>query len=189
MTSGSGRQRSIRKPFGTSRLELLRTPLDFIHAEHLRHREVCRAAEDIATAKAFDSRMALAVADFLEDDMALHVIDEEEDLFPLLRRRAKPGDGAERIIGLLSGEHAADEVLSRTVCKGLREALGQYAPEIAEPLRNALLTFADRERRHLTVENAIVLPLAARRLSKKDQLELARRMAARRGLSLPEDAA
>jgi hemerythrin-like domain-containing protein len=178
--------RTARSPFGASDLKLLATPLDFIQSEHLRHRQLCAAAEQLASAEHFDPEMGQSIVDFLETEMALHVLDEEEDLFPLLRRRAKPGDGADRILGLLSGEHAADEVLAHRVCAGLRNAVLSRAQTLPEDVRNALLTFADRERRHLTVENAIVLPLAQKRLSRRDLQQLSRRMAARRGLSLPE---
>ena len=178
----SKRRRSASNPFGKNTVGPQADPLGFIVAEHHRHRELCQAAEEVAAAVRLDKPLAKSIADFLVDDMTLHVIDEEEDLFPLLRRRAKPGDGIERIIGLLSGEHAADESLARMVVDGLRQALAMESDSLPEELRNALLTFADRERRHLTVENAIVLPLAGRRLSKKDLTELGRRMAARRGM-------
>lgn len=184
--SGGTRRRDPKAPFGKCDHRLLKSPIDFIHAEHMRHRELCQAAEEVALAETFDALLGDAIATFLEMDMALHVIDEEEDLFPMLRRRVEPG--AVRIIGLLSGEHAADEVLARTLSTGLRKALTDGAPSLPEPLRNALLTFADRERRHLTVENAIVLPLATKCLTPRDLIELSRRMAGRRGISLPEGA-
>ncbi len=101
----------------------------------------------------------------------------------MLRRRLLPDDDVERIIGLLSGEHAADEALADEISKALREGIKTQCATIEPQLRNALLTFADRQRRHLALENAIVLPLAATRLSKRDTAELGRRMAVRRGIS------
>jgi hemerythrin-like domain-containing protein len=178
------RRRDAASPFGKSELKLLSQPLDFIHVEHLRHRELCRAAEELADTAEFDRPLARAFVSFLEVDMALHVIDEEEDLFPVLRRRLKPSDEAGRVIGLLSGEHAADEALSREIAAGLKAAIDTDATSLPKPVRNALLAFADRQRRHLSVENAILLPLASRRLSRRDLDQMARRMAARRGLDL-----
>jgi hemerythrin-like domain-containing protein len=171
---------------GRSDPRLISRPLDFIHAEHLRHRELCRIAEELADATDLDHPLARGVIAFLERDLPLHVIDEEEDLFPILRRRLKPTDEAERVIGLLSGEHAADEALAGEIAAGLAVALEAAKGPLPKVLRNALLTFADRQRRHLTVENAIVLPLAGRRLTKRDLAEVARRMAARRGLTLSQ---
>lgn len=167
--------------------QLLRTPLDYILADHHRQRELFSLCEELAEADAFDPKLAGTVAGFLETEMELHVIDEEEDLFPMLRRRLLPEDDIERIIGLLSGEHAADEALAREIVKALRAGISIDCGTIATALRNALLTFADRQRRHLAVENAIVLPLAATRLSEKDTIDLGRRMAVRRGVHQAQD--
>lgn len=87
---------------------------------------------------------------------------------------------------LLSGEHSADEALAQEITGGLKVAISTSADLLPEVLRHSLLTFAARQRRHLTVENAIVLPLAVRRLSKRDLSEIARRMAARRNINRPE---
>jgi hemerythrin-like domain-containing protein len=170
--------------FGTLDPKLLSDPLGYIHADHFRHRELCRAAEELADAALYDAALGEAVAAFLDRDMAVHVIDEEEDLFPLLRRRAAAADGIEKVLGLLSGEHAADEMLAKQIVNGLLRAARKPAETLDRALKNALRTFADRERRHLTVENAIVLPLAAKRLSRADLNGLSRRMAARRGIDL-----
>jgi hemerythrin-like domain-containing protein len=176
------RRHGPRAPFGRSEPGLLKRPLDFIQAEHLRHRQLCRAVEELADPKPFDAMLAHDIIAFLETEMTLHVIDEEEDLFPILRRRLKPGDEAERIIGLLSGEHAADEILSAEIVSGLRRTIENEDRSIPEVLRNALLAFADRQRRHLTVENAIVLPLARTRLTRRDLDRVGARMAARRNI-------
>jgi len=178
------RKRSARAPFGRSDVALLSRPLDYIQAEHLRHRELCRAVEELAELDPFDATLAQAIVEFLESEMTLHVVDEEEDLFPVLRRRLKPDDDADRILGLLSGEHAADEALSREIVSGLRRAVGNKVKSIPDVLRNTLLAFADRQWRHLTVENAILLPLARGRLSKSDLDHVAGRMAARRNIKL-----
>ncbi|MGI9478354.1 MAG: hemerythrin domain-containing protein [Hyphomicrobiaceae bacterium] len=167
--------------------QLIKTPLDYILADHHRQRELFSLCDAMAEAETFDAELADIIATFLETEMELHVIDEEEDLFPMLRRRLQPDDDAERIMGLLSGEHAADEALGNEICQALRDGIRTKCTTIEAHLRNALLTFADRQRRHLAVENAIVLPLAATRLSKRDLADLGRRMAVRRGISLSQD--
>ncbi|MCB1511615.1 MAG: hemerythrin domain-containing protein [Hyphomicrobiaceae bacterium] len=179
-------KRSRTAPFGRNDASLLSRPLEYIQAEHLRHRELCLAAEELAEGATLDEPLARAMLAFLVSDMALHVIDEEEDLFPILRRRLKPEDEAERIIGLLSGEHAADEALANDIIQSLQQILKAGDADMPGALRNALLAFADRQRRHLTVENAIVLPLASRRLSKRDLDRIASRMAARRNITFRE---
>ncbi|MCB2076099.1 MAG: hemerythrin domain-containing protein, partial [Novosphingobium sp.] len=116
----------------------------------------------------------------------LHVLDEEEDLFPLLRRRTELEDRIDDTLEVLCQEHDADRRDAHDIVEGL-SALAERGA--ARPLkvafRKLLRRFAANERRHLTVENAIVLPLARARLTADDLRNLGRRMAARRGLDFP----
>jgi hemerythrin-like domain-containing protein len=180
------RKRSVNA-LGPLAPQLLRTPLAYILADHHRQRELFGMCEELAEADTFDADLAQIILTFLEVDMELHVIDEEEDLFPMLRRRLLPEDDVERIMGLLSGEHAADQALADEIIVSLKRGVETKSKAIESELRNALLTFADRQRRHLAVENAIVIPLAEIRLSKKDAADLGRRMAVRRGINLAQD--
>lgn len=66
---------------------LLKEPLEFLFAEHYRHRHMCKVLEYLAAAPGFEAGLIASTDDFIRYDLALHVIDEEEDLFPLLRRR------------------------------------------------------------------------------------------------------
>jgi hemerythrin-like domain-containing protein len=170
-------------------LDLLGRPLDFIHADHLRQRDVSRLVECLASEPKLDLALADAIATHLADDMAVHTLDEEEDLFPLLRRRAAAADDIERVLGLLSREHARDDLLAADIIAGLRVAVTTRRKTLNEDLRVALREFAYRQRRHLAVENAIVMPLAQERLTKEDKEGLARRMALRRGFRLRVEAA
>lgn len=114
-------------------------------------------------------------------------MDEEEDLFPLLRRRAEPDDEVNAIIGQLSQEHATDDLDARLLVDGLVPfKTRQMSAAQRSSFRDLLRRFAANERRHLIVENAIVLPLAHARLTQADLNTLGRRMAARRGLPYPE---
>ena len=160
---------------------LLREPLNFIFADHYRQRVVCTLLEELADAATLNAAKAEEVVDFLANDMARHVLDEEEDLFPLLRRRCAPEDEIEAILNQLALEHAADERLGRdlVVALGALIAAGT-APRIRPKVRELMLDFARRQRRHLMVENNIVLPIARTRLLDADLAGLTRRMAARR---------
>ncbi len=162
---------------------LLQEPLNFIFADHYRQRVVCTLLEELADAEALDAGKAEEVVDFLANDMARHVRDEEEDLFPLLRRRCASEDEIEAILDQLAGEHTADERLGRdlVVALGALSAAGT-APRIRPKVRQKMLDFARRQRRHLMVENNIVLPIARTRLGGADLARLARRMAVRRGV-------
>lgn len=183
MTKKPQYRKHPRPVLGKLAPQLLKTPLAYILADHHRQRELFSLCDELAASNVFDAMLAGTIATFLETEMELHVVDEEEDLFPMLRRRLLPGDDVERIMGLLSGEHAADEALAQEIVRGLRHGIETKAATTDPALCNALLTFADRQRRHLAVENAIIIPLAARRLSKKDTADLGRRMAVRRGIS------
>lgn len=162
--------------------EQLISPLDFIVAEHFRQRTLCWTIGRIAEAEERDQECVGAVLRFLREDLEPHVIDEEEDLFPLLRRRAEPEDRIEDVLGRLSREHAAARTDAAAIVAGLsRPGTGRFS----EALRDLLNRFGANERRHLIVENAIVLPLARARLKADDLRSLGRRMAARRGVDFP----
>lgn len=162
---------------------LLANPLEFILADHLRQRHLCCVMERLAKEQRLNRVLAAAVADHVSGEMAIHIIDEEEDLFPLLRRRAKAKDDVERVLGLLSREHFEDDRLAEMIVAGLRKAV-QTAATLDPDLKTKLRDFARRQRRHLAVESAAIMPLAETRLTPKDREGLARRMAVRRSIHL-----
>jgi len=165
--------------------ELLHEPLDWFFAEHYRHRQLCRMIEEVAASPTFNAGRISQIIDFIRYDLALHIIDEEEDLFPLLRRRALPEDEIENVLGRLSAEHRTDATQSQVVRERLEAALiAQRAPALDPEVKSVLLTFARHELRHLALENAVVLPIARLRLTAADLAALSRRLAARRGLVL-----
>lgn len=165
---------------------LLRKPLDYLLADHLRQRVLCQLCDDLATPGEFDRKAADMIVAFLAHEMPVHVIDEEEDLFPLLRRRAEAEDDIEPALGKLSGEHATDRDLAEDILGGLRRILERGEDALDTKIAGTLARFADSQRRHLALENATVMPLAKLRLKAKDLADLSRRMAARRGILLDE---
>jgi len=163
-------------------LELLSDPLAFLFAEHYRHRQLCRAIDGLAASTFFDAARIGEVVDFLRYEAPVHIIDEEEDLFPLMRRRCLPEDDIEAVLGVLSAEHRAGEALARTVRDHLEACLAaRHAPGAQMGRRRDLSAFSSQERAHLALENAVILPIARLRLSPEDLQGLGRRMAARRG--------
>ncbi len=162
--------------------QLLRRPLEYLLVDHLRQRDLCTALEAMADDAALDRELARSTADQL-DHLVLHGIDDEEDLYPLLRRRAEPEDRVEDVLGALSGEHAHEDRLVGTLVGALRAAT--EGERLDGVVRAGVRVFAARLRRRLTVENALVMPLADLRLTESDRADLARRMAARRGIALP----
>lgn len=164
--------------------DLLRAPLDYLLADHLRQRVLCVLCEQIADTPTVNTEIAGEILAYITKDMVLHVIDEEEDFFPLLRRRAQPDDDIETVLGQLSGQHANDKALAEKIIPGLQEAIGHPRQPIADDLAETLRRFARNERAHLALENATIMPLARLRLTRKDLTGLASRMAARRGILL-----
>lgn len=165
----------------------LAEPLDYIFAEHFRQRVLCNMLDEIADQERPDRQAIEAVLRFLRVDFAPHMQDEEHDLFPMLRRRAEPEDRIDDVIGQLTQEHAADRLDAKLITEGLAKALaGKAETGQGSSLAKLLHRFAENERNHLTLENAIILPLARIRLTDDDIRNLTHRMAGRRGVKLQE---
>jgi hemerythrin-like domain-containing protein len=166
------------------------SPLDFFFAEHFRHRQLCGLIDQLSMTTFFEPGPIAEVVDFLRFEAPIHIIDEEEDLFPLLRRRCFAEDEVEGVLGVLSAEHKADGLLGKVVRTYLERCLEtRAAPGATLEGRRDLSAFAARERRHLALENAVVLPIARQRLTREDLAGLARRLAARRGMAPTEPSA
>lgn len=165
----------------TAPAALLDEPLDYLFAEHWRHRQLCRALADLASAKAARPEELRAFADFLTRELTLHAEDEECDLFELLRARAGAEDDLERIFGILTADHAGDRAMAAALCEGLEAAAAaSIAPARQPGLADLIGRFVTHKMRHIALENAIVLPIARLRLTAADLQALASGMKARR---------
>jgi hemerythrin-like domain-containing protein len=164
--------------------EAFRAPIDLIAADHERQLVVCGVMERLVhnPRHGAQRRVIEAVRTYLARDLPLHVADEEEDLFPLLRRRCPSGDRIDEIFDILCGEHDADARLNNDVSEDLEALIGGRA--LGDPARFLinLFAFSQTQRRHLAWENAVILPRARAYLTATDTLELGRRMARRRGM-------
>jgi len=165
-------------------LELLSAPIDWFFFEHLRHRQLCRLIDEVARSGEIEARSVARVVRFLRFERPLHILDEEEDLFPLLRRRSLSEDELEEVLDQLSADHLADADRSAEARTILEQALAVGSLPEGGGAQQLLHEFASREWQHLALENAVVLPIARLRLSLKDLDGLAGRLAARRGLVL-----
>lgn len=122
---------------------------------------------------------------FLTQDLVFHHKDEEEDLFPTLQKRCRPRDSVEAILAELVRDHATEGFLMRDIVTDLRRVAKRR--DVEEPGRffASLKIFAEGQKRHLTWENEVLLPLAKMRLTDIDLEALARGMTARRGMTGP----
>jgi hemerythrin-like domain-containing protein len=161
---------------------LLAEPIDFLEAEHYRQRAALAHLERVRAEISRERRAGLArlVLDFLVNEIAAHVADEEADLFPILRERCGPADDVERILSLVSAKHARDLELAGPVTDGLALCARRETP--GDGFDAAVGAFVESQRRHLAWENAFVLPLARKRLTPADSKRLGAAMAARRGM-------
>jgi hypothetical protein len=161
-------------------------PLDF----HLRRSSArtsgVRVIDWLALVRVhLDPSAALTVLRFLNEELNVHLRDEAEDLFPLLAKRCPAEDCIEsainRIRHLIRTKRPAP--LARTF--GQRLPAAWIPGPIFRPRIVQLLTrFAGHVRRHLVAENAILLPIARARLTRRRSgKRLSAQMRARRGLS------
>ena len=108
--------------------------------------------------------------------------DDAEDLFPLLSRRCTAEDGLGRAIARI----CTDRDAASRLLPGLRAALAQCldtGAELSTEDRQLLTRFAFHVRRYLAAENAILLPIARARLTRRDLQKLSSHMRSRRGLA------
>lgn len=164
--------------------EILSDPLGFILAEHYRQRVLCDRLDAMTEEHEVDpvASHAAELLSFLKQDLALHTADEEQDLFPLLRKRCPEDDGIDSVLSQLSAEHELDQDLVEFMIDDLELLAGGL--DLANPVRFLVNAkeLATTQRRHLSWENRTVLPIARRRLTNEDLVDLGRAMAARRGM-------
>ncbi|MGB1209399.1 MAG: hemerythrin domain-containing protein [Paracoccaceae bacterium] len=158
---------------------LLKSPLDFISEDHLRVRTMCAEIEAALSAEDLGDHEILRIRTFLVQDMPLLLQDEDCDLLPLLAERAEPDDEVPRLKARLDQEHA-------TILESLPTLVRLFSgPRSAWSAADTTLCkgFLSNVRRHIILENAIMLPLARVRLNAADLRKLRHVMLRRRGLS------
>ena len=154
--------------------------LDFILYEHFRHRVMCNDLDALAEAEIFDVNAVTRLAEFIRADLSLHIADEEDVFFPMLRRSCLAEDEIGSVLARMNREHAEDRDLSAEVRILLLTAATEGRPMSAVPgAADALRRFAQNQRRHMMLENAVLIPLARRRLTDEDLKLLGVRLAAR----------
>lgn len=145
-------------------------PVDAILAAHAAQRAACALLDQAAALGAVDQATGDALRRYLTELLPLHWQDEERDLFPLLRRRAQPEDAITAALARLAHDHEASAAETVTLARTLDRMTHGDVPDAQT--RAAMRAFADRERRHLAFENAVILPLARLRLTADDRTTL-----------------
>jgi len=131
-----------------------------------------------------NARVALESAlRYFREAAPKHTADEEQSLFPRLRRISHPDvASALKSLETLEGEHRWAEAAHAEV-----EALGNkclakgsLSPAESKAFREAVGGLATMYAEHIRIEDRLVFPVAARLLSDTDSAAIASEMAARR---------
>ncbi len=159
--------------FGALDPGLLADPLAFLSAEHARQRALLGHLERLAGNRT-GSRAAIAraLSAWLACELPLHLRDEEGSLYPRIARCAVAATRS------LTEENRATAALRSAVRAELAQIATGHRP--TERFAAAALDFVARYRRHLGVEEGLVMPTAMRLLGSADRAGMAREMAARR---------
>lgn len=159
-------------------LAVLQNPLDYIAEDHMREREICAMLDQLAAETSYDPDTGDQIRCFLKYQLPAHLEDEEIDLFPMMLKRCEPEDEIEPVIRELRGDHG-HAATDGAVILGLLDEPGKgfSARACAQ-----MVAFAKHARRHLIVENAIILPIARARLTPDDLRIMLQHMLERRGL-------
>lgn len=167
---------------------LLREPIEFIFADHFRQRSLCATLDGmIAEPKSPTIRKrARAALRYLQKELPFHIADEEQSLFPLLARRAQRDDALDNLLALLSEEHDRDRDMAKALMAALRQVITGRLSPTSGTFSSAALAFSETQRRHLSWENTMILPLARRLLTAEDMMTLGHEMAERRRITYPE---
>lgn len=161
---------------------LLDEPLDYIFADHFRQRGVCAALKTFAGVGHVPAQDANVLSDFLDRELKWHHQDEEEDLFPSLRRRAHPEDALDEPLARLSRDHSRSAATVGKIVEALGAAPDNDGVRLSEDMRGLMSAYAADEHRHIAIENGIVLAIARIRLTKGDIKAMSASMKARRGI-------
>ncbi|GAA5078304.1 hemerythrin domain-containing protein [Roseibacterium beibuensis] len=171
------RSRDGRTP---TSIRLLQNPIDFIAEDHLRLRAMCAELDRLADAERPETEALEEMQEYLAHELPALLNDEDLDVLPMLLDRAEPEDELPSLARRLGREHREIEG-----CLGfVLDLLAASAPAAmaSSSFRQALRDLARVTRRHLILENAVLLPLARVRLTDADLVALRQAMLRRRGL-------
>lgn len=172
---------------------LLREPLEYLFADHVRLQSFCEAlgtfAENLDGNEPLESDADVTletILAYLRDELPRHIADEELDVIPRLKLRAEPEDGLGRIIEHIDNDHAEEEDLTEILVRELGNFAEGAQPRDPKALAGVARHFAQSHCNHLKWENTVLLPLARKRLTVDDQAQIGRTMAKRRGIPYPD---
>jgi hemerythrin-like domain-containing protein len=173
MEPSGGRRRVVE--FGRLDADLLADPLAFLGAEHARQRALLGHLERLARHPDGPGTRALAIAlaEWLAEDLPRHIADEEGSL----HARLAPFD-TQGVLPALAADHEREARDGASLLSDLRAIIAHQPPPADFAARAQ--RFAEGYRAHLAIEDAAVTPLARRVLAPEVLAEIGAEMAARR---------
>lgn len=184
---GKDSERLLRTARGeAANVSDLDNPLDFIAEDNMREREVCAVIDRIVASASLKHAELDQVLTFLEAQLPQHVADEEIDLFPIMLKRCEPEEEIEKLIQRLHSDHGHATADAPSII-AIIQSLGKGQTRPSQSDCQQMADFAQHARRHLVLENAIVLPIARARLTEEDLNTMKRHMLERRGLQPPPE--
>lgn len=162
------------------------SPLDMLHACHDRIMDQCATLQKLMNHLPMNGcdvqaqQAAQAIMRYFDTAGKFHHQDEEENLFPLLL--ATQNADIKDLIEKLSEDHQSMDA----AWLKLRSQLQEIADgKLATLERSMVADFSFAYGRHVMLENTHLLPKAARLLTQQQLLEVGKKMAERRGVTLP----
>ena len=155
----------------------LGNPLDYLADDNIREREICALVAHLATTDTPANDELEMITTYLIEELPLHQQDENEDLYPLMRKRCHQEDRIDHVIDRMLADYCHAQSDLPAVISAL-----QKAPPFSESARSEIQKFSVHALRHVEVENAIILPIARARLEAHDLDQMLQHMLQRRGL-------
>jgi len=145
-------------------------PISVLEEEHALQLELCDILEHLADGlpHSIDLNLAGIAVNLLKSAWQQHTRLEEEVLFPMLRNRSESGAHVSAMLSRLEDEHETDEGLAHEIASTLKDLIQGAPLTNAESLGYMLRGFFMSQRRHISWENDVVLPLARRILLPED---------------------
>lgn len=165
-----------------SDLNLVYRPIELILSEHYRHRLMLQELQDLVDNPEHPgaTENAQLIRTYLATELPHHEAFEEHDLVPILRRRCQPADNIDNLLSMLMWDHFVDKDNADPINIALSAfAKGRRFRDL-DGFRENVRRFSAKMKQHIIWENRVILPLAKRRLSPSDLVELGERAAARR---------
>ena len=162
-------------------------PVAWISNDHLRQQTACDVLERLIR----NPRHSASGVDIeqtywcLGEALPMHIADEEEDFLPLLARRCGLSDRFAEISATLRANHDTERHLADAVAGELKRLIDGEA--LSRPVRffGDTIRLYRIIRRHIAWENAVLIPLARRRLRDLDYPYLMEKIGQRRRARSP----